>query len=273
MAKSPIEYFEEQIWEASPEGFDEGFDFSEAEKRFLEKYIGLLSDDAEHKGFMKNFDASTLPDISESHSPQMSDMLVACGCKALLDEAKAREEKECKLAQELEKTQCPSKSSWDTKLQKDEESALMRLNVEGQSVVLPALAVIELMRATKPTIVPMMSSAAVGLVNVRQRVTPLVMISKLMKPESLEQQVDENTVQEEAIELPPYIAICQSQGLQFGLYFDNLESMLSVKKEDMRWDLAQSFGVNETHISALCIQGKEILPLISLDRIVATILQ
>jgi len=237
MVKSPIEYFEEQVFEASPNDFV----LSAAEQRFLQKYVGL------------DYDMATiLPTASQIvEMPSLDAPLLA-----KLDEAKQEVAKDGK--------------AWDTYLQETAESLLMGFRLDGDVYALPALAVEEVIRDVKPVVLPMTSSAVLGVITFRSRVTPLICISQLLKGHG---QSGTNVLAAEGKNSKNLLAICRCQGLQFGLLIECVEAMYTVSRETLLWDLAATLGVDTTYIAALCVKESRIIPVLSLDNIVASILQ
>jgi len=236
MVKSPIEYFEEQVFELSPDCIE----LSAAERRFLQKYVGREYDLATI--LSKPSQIVALPSVDEPLVHALSE-----------------------LTQDVEK----STKVWDSYLQETAQSLLMGFHIDGDVYALPALAIEEVIRAVKPVAVPMMSTAVMGMITFRSRVTPLICISRLLGkhvvPCSDEPMADDKKTEN-------LLVICQCQGLQFGLFIECVEAMHTVSKESLVWDLAATLGVDTTYIAALCIRESRIIPVLSLDNIVASIL-
>jgi len=249
--KSPIEYFEEQVFEACPDCLE----LSAAELRFLQKYVGL------------DYDVATiLPTPSQIvEVPSLDEPLLQT-----LSESKQ---------------EAKGNKAWDSYLQETAQSLLMGFRLDGDVYALPALAVEEVIHDVRPVVLPMKSDAVLGVITFRSRVTPLICISRLLKGHgpscsdklapkklALEKLASDKPVAEDK-DSKNLLVICHCQGLQFGLLIECVEAMYTVSREALLWDLAATLGVDTTYIAALCVKESRIIPVLSLDNIVASILQ
>ena len=70
-----------------------------------------------------------------------------------------------------------------------------------------------------------------------------------------------------------FTIICRCQGLQLGVQIDSVRSMYRINQEDIQWNVEVELGINGDCIAGLFKLNDKLVPIISVERIVETMLQ
>ena len=112
-----------------------------------------------------------------------------------------------------------------------------------------------------PTRLPAAPHFVAGIVNLRGRVTPLVHLCDLLGSECNQKGEEQ------------FIVVCRRHGLQLGLIIDRVHTMYRTAQESVDWAIESHLGVSNDVISGLMKSGDKLIGIISVDRIVDSVLQ
>lgn len=152
--------------------------------------------------------------------------------------------------------------SYEATLREAPQVQLVGFNMDAQLFTIPTMLVQEVIRTMEPSRLPMTPSYVSGIINLRGRVTPMIRLRDLLgctpPPRG---QADRFTI------------ICRCQGLQLGVQIDSVRSMYRINQEDIQWNVEVELGVNGDCIAGLFKLDDKLVPIISVERIVETMLQ
>ena len=185
MSKTPEEYFQEQEFQAEPAVQEELF--TEAERAFIEKYVGLEEADILEKlGIDAPVETTAVPMPEPEPAPEPEPEYES----EYEPEEEPEEELEEPVSEVVSGEDTTPESSLDTapeeevplerKLQQQDELQLVSFFVGKYEYTMPIEAVQEVVRSIRPTQVPEAPEHLAGLVNLRGRVTPLVRLDELL---------------------------------------------------------------------------------------------
>ena len=184
MVKTPEEYFSALDLSAAPTVATAGL--TEAERAFVEKYVGL---DALDK----------LPSVAPQEAPQ-----------ALRKAAPAQTLRE--------------------RLQGEARVQMVSFFVEEQLFLLPVAGIQEVLRHIEVVKVPLAPAFVAGVINLRGRVTPLILLAGLL------------TLRGGAYTERSSIIICGTEMLQLGLIVDKVHTMHMVTQDKILWNVESKLG-------------------------------
>lgn len=150
----------------------------------------------------------------------------------------------------------------DELIRSEAELQLVSFYLAEQEFTVPIMAVQEVIRYMQPTRLPAAPSFVAGVVNLRGRVTPLVRTRELL-----------GTVGGKSGKQDGFIVVCRRHGLQLGLMIDAVHTMYRTAQEAIDWSLETRLGGNIEYISGLMKSGENLIGIISVDRIVDSVLQ
>jgi purine-binding chemotaxis protein CheW len=238
MVKTPEEYFQEQDFGTDSKVEDRRF--TDAERAFMQKYLGMDEQDVlQRMGREQEPDAvMTLapPQSAPTAEPatQGHDAQPASGL----------------LHEELE-----------DQLKTLEEVQMVSFYLGEQEFTVPIMAVQEVIRFMQPTKLPAAPRFIAGMVNLRGRVTPLVYLRDLLG--IVAREGDDGR----------FIVICKRKGLQVGLIIDRVHTMYRVPQRTIDWNIESRLGTSVDFVSGLMNSNERLVSIISVDRIVARVLQ
>ncbi len=231
MIRSPEEYFNAQDF--TPSASQE--EYTPAERLFMQKYLGVGEDKA--------------------------DVAKDLGLKA--EDAPApvsREEAEAAYAAVKEE-----EPPLETVLKGLPEAQMVGFFIGEQEFVVPTMAMQEVIRYTPPVRLPMAPPNVAGVINLRGKVTPVVILRKLLD------------VRNKPLEGDGFFIICRRRGLQLGFLIERVHTMYRVPQKDMDWAVESQLGINAEvdFISGIMKSedGSRLMGIISVDRIVEHILR
>ncbi len=240
--KTPEQYFEEQVFDPDQEKHGE---FSPAEKQFIEKYLD---------GQVKDTDITEVRPLEKDHQP-----------------VPFQESPEPKPGPEPE-TAAPALSPKDIKKQepvikdKDQlkshhEVQLVSFFMGKQEYALPIEKVKEVIKYIQPTKLPSAPHYLDGIINLRQRVTPIVRLASLLSPDK--EITGENR----------FIVVCHQDGLQVGLLVERIATMYRMPREDIEWNVESALAMGSGFVSALIKNRERIISILSIETIVNHLLK
>ncbi len=271
MNKTPEEFFQEQEFQAEPQEQEEGF--TEAERAFIEKYVGLEETDILEKlGIDAPAEATSVPIPELEPEPE----------SALEPEPEPAPEPapEPEIEAKAEEVVAPATGvelapeeevPLERELQQRDDIQLVSFYVGKHEYTLPIQAVQEVVRVVKPTQVPEAPPHMAGLVNLRGRVTPVIRMDVLLGVERDKDAVDREAAGET---VDKFIIVCRKKGLQVGLLVREVATMYRVPQERIEWNIESKIGGNIEFVTALMRRGDDTLVgILSMDRIVEKLLK
>ena len=235
MNKSPEEYFQEQNFSTDMPPQVKSGEFTDAERAFMEKYMGIEA-------------AGTLKKIGiEAPSP---------AAQPSEGEGSTRQIQQQKAADASR----PQEEPLEDVLKRASELLLVGFFLGRQEFVVPTLAVQEVIRYSTPAKLPMAPSFIAGVINLRGKVTPLVRLRDLLGVSGERQQEDQ------------FIIVCRRRGLQLGLMIERVHTMYRVEQKDIDWAVEAHLG-SVDFISGLLKLRDELIGIVSVDTIVQTVIR
>lgn len=246
--KSPEEYFQQQVFSADIPPDAKPGEFTEAELAFMEKYMGV---DA----------PSTLKKIGleaprPESAPVQSAPAAASGTQQPQGAAAAI------VADELAEAAPPPparEEALDDVLKRESQLLMVGFFLGTQELVVPTLAVQEVIRHSAPAKLPTAPSFVAGVINLRGKVTPLIRLRDMLGVSS-ERNEDQ------------FIIVCRRHGLQLGLMIDRIRTMYRVSQSDIDWAVETHLG-SVDYISGLLKLRDELIGIVAVDAIVDTVIQ
>lgn len=230
--KTPEEYFEEQNFDQDEEAGQA--ELSVREKLFIDKFLGGQS--SEIKAALAD---EPLPE-SVLSCPQ-DDLQVS------------RDSPSQAVSQDKKTDQALSDRE---RLKSREEVQLVSFFMGKQEYALPIETVKEVIKYIKPTKLPAAPDYLEGVINLRQRVTPIVKLARLINPNKADQGEDR------------FIVVCHQDGLQVGLLVERIATMYRMPGEDIEWNVESALAMNSSFVSALIKNREKIISILSIDTIV-----
>ncbi|MGE4296865.1 MAG: chemotaxis protein CheW [Desulfovibrionaceae bacterium] len=151
--------------------------------------------------------------------------------------------------------------SLEEQLKVQPELQLVSFFVQGQEFTIPINVVQEVIRFQQPTRLPLAPAFIPGVINLRGRVTPLVSLRYFLHGKSGEAARDD------------FIIVCSRKGLQMGLVISTVHTMYRVRQDMIDWGIESTLGANAELVSGLLQSDDRLVGILSVDRIVDTILK
>ena len=228
MMRSPEEYFNAQDF--APTSSRE--EYTPAERLFMQKYLGVDNADV----------AKDLGVTAETPAP----------------ESRAAAEAAYAAAKEEE-------PALEVILKQEPEAQMVGFFIGEQEFVVPTMAMQEVIRYTPPVRLPMAPPNVAGVINLRGKVTPVVILRKLLD------------VRNKPLDGDGFFIICRRRGLQLGFLIERVHTMYRVPQKDMDWGVESQLGISAEvdFISGIMKSedGSRLMGIISVDRIVEHILR
>jgi purine-binding chemotaxis protein CheW len=130
-----------------------------------------------------------------------------------------------------------------------------------QEFTVPTIAVQEVIRYETPAKLPASPKFVAGVINLRGKMTPLVYLRDMLE------------ISQERKSEDRFIIVCRRKGLQFGLIIERVHTMYRVPQKDIDWGIEAHLGVNIDLISGLLKLNGNLVPIVSVDRIVDYVLE
>ena len=242
MLKSPMDYFAAQDFSVKPAIVGA---LTESEALFMRKYLGV--GDMPMPGFMPVPDGSLACDAPVVNSASV----LASGPAAV-------------------PVVVPAAPAVDASSNCDEELALraessiqfVGFGVGRQQYTLPTCMVQEVIRALPASQLPMVSPFVSGVINLRNRVVPLVRLEELLDVPGTDDEKKQ----------APFTIICRGRGMQVGLQISRVHNMYRIPQEQIQWNVESTLGVNGECITGIFLLDERIMPILSVQRIVDCVL-
>ena len=146
-------------------------------------------------------------------------------------------------------------------LREAESVQLVGFYVGQQLFALPTLAIQEVIRKEPIWVLPLAPRHVSGVINLRGHITPLIKLRELLDAPLADGREDAFTI------------ICRSQGMQFGIEIERLQSMYRIEQRELNWDAETSIGANVDFITGMFVYEEKIIPVVSVERIVESMLK
>ena len=228
MMRSPEEYFNAQDF--APTTSKE--EYTPAERLFMQKYLGVDNADVAKDLGLK------------SDAPAPSDRQAAEAAYAAVKE---------------------EEPALEILLKDMPEAQMVGFFIGEQEFVVPTLAMQEVIRYTPPVRLPLAPPNVAGVINLRGKVTPVVILRKLLD------------VRNKPLGGDGFFIICRRRGLQLGFLIERVHTMYRVPQKNMDWGVESQLGISAEvdFISGIMKSedGSRLMGIISVDRIVEHILR
>ena len=220
MNKSPEDYFQEQDFSADT---SEAGAFTPAEKAFMEKYMGLDGggEALDRIGISGSGPSETAPDQHAAMS-------------------------------ELEPL--------DDLLRHEAELQMVSFYLGSQEFTIPTMAVQEVIRSMPVARLPAAPPMVAGVINLRGRVTPLILLRDLLEVTAPRLGEDK------------FIVVCRRQGIQIGMIIERVHTMYRVRQQEIDWSIEGHLGINVDFIAGLLKLNEQLVGIVSVDRVIGSIL-
>lgn len=152
--------------------------------------------------------------------------------------------------------------SYEKKLRDEPQVQLVGFTMDEQLFTIPTMLVQEVIRTMAPSRLPMTSAYVAGIINLRGRVTPLIRLRDLL-----------GCALPRTGEPDRFTIICRCRGLQLGVQIDSVRSMYRIERDDIQWNVEAELGINGDCVAGLFKLDEKLVPIISVERIVETMLQ
>jgi purine-binding chemotaxis protein CheW len=133
--------------------------------------------------------------------------------------------------------------------------------IGGHEFTIPTVAVQEVIRATPLTKLPAAPDFVAGVINLRGKVTPLIHLRNVLEVQSPRLGEDK------------FIIVCRRQGIQVGMIIERVHTMYRVPQSDIDWSIEAHIGANVDFIAGLLKLQEKLVGIVSVDRVIASILK
>jgi purine-binding chemotaxis protein CheW len=232
--KTPEEYFAEHIVSPEPDAPGE---WTPEERLFLERYLGVEPGVGAAEQPMQN------PSTAESLQPRATGGEVR---KAPAVEGEA--------------VRAPGT---EERLKGQEVLQFVSFTILGQKYALPISEVQEVIRYVEPTRIPAAPAFIAGMINLRDRVTPLVLLEHLLSLRGRTKHSGEGR----------FIVVCRVGGLQVGLVIHAVSTMYRIPREDVEFNIESRLGIGSDVLTGLFKDGEKIIGIIAIERLVEKVLR
>ena len=230
MMRSPEEYFSAQDF--TPTASQE--DYTPAERLFMQKYMGVGED--------------------------KKDVAQDLGLKGAGPAPVSRAEAEAAYAAAKEE-----EPALEVVLKGLPEAQMVSFFIGEQEFVVPTMAMQEVIRYTPPVRLPMAPANVAGVINLRGKVTPVVILRKLLD------------VRNKPLDGDGFFIICRRRGLQLGFLVERIHTMYRVSQKNIDWGVESQLGISAEvdFISGIMKSedGARLMGILSVDRIIESILR
>jgi purine-binding chemotaxis protein CheW len=224
-------YFEQQV--SLPEEGDTAF--TEAERTFLERYLGADFKDALARGGLDR------PAAVESVSGPLVETVPGLGA---VPGATLEPDEDQGL---------------EARLRQARELKLVGFRVAGQDLAVPIAQVQEVLRAVPLTRLPAAPAHVLGITNLRGRVVPLLDMAGLLGLAG----DGENR----------FLIVCRRHDMLLGLMVEAIAAMHQVRGEDIEWAVEARIGVVADLIAGLLAVGETLVKILSVDSVFQKVLK
>jgi purine-binding chemotaxis protein CheW len=234
--KTPEQYFTDNILSPDPDGSKE---YTPEERIFLQKYLGM---EAEEQTQVEPIPEGRPAAATMAENP-------SCG-KAPAPARAPREESS-------------ETGSMEERLKREEILQFVSFTIFDQKYALPISEVQEVIRFVEPTKIPTAPPFIAGMINLRGRVTPLVLLEDLLSIRGAKKKRVSSR----------FIVVCRVGGLQVGLVIHSVSTMYRVGQGEVEWNIESRLGIGGEVLTGLFKDEEKIIGIIAIDRLVEKILR
>lgn len=131
----------------------------------------------------------------------------------------------------------------------------------SQEFTVPTVAVQEVIRSMPLAKLPAAPDFVAGVINLRGKVTPLIRLRDMLE------------VSVPRLGEDKFIIVCRRQGLQIGMIIERVHTMYRVPQADIDWGIEARIGTNVDFIAGLLKLRDQLVGIVSVDRIIASIIK
>lgn len=154
-----------------------------------------------------------------------------------------------------------SSENLDDMLRNSPELLMVGFFIGEQEFTLPTVAVQEVIRAMPLAKLPSAPEFVAGVINLRGKVTPLIHLRDVLEVQSPRRGEDK------------FIVVCRRQGFQIGMIIERVHTMYRVPQADIEWGIEAHMGINVDYVSGLLKLNDQLVGIVSVDRVIASILK
>lgn len=154
-----------------------------------------------------------------------------------------------------------AEESLDDMLRSSTELLMVGFFIGGQEFTIPTVAVQEVIRTMPLAKLPAAPRFVAGVINLRGKVTPLIHLRDVLEVASPREGEDK------------FIIVCRRQGIQVGMIIERVHTMYRVPQADIDWSIEAHIGANVDFVAGLLKLKEHLVGIVSVDRIIASILQ
>ncbi|MDR0827416.1 MAG: chemotaxis protein CheW [Desulfovibrio sp.] len=149
----------------------------------------------------------------------------------------------------------------DDMLRDSPELLMVGFFIGGQEFTIPAVAVQEVIRNEPVAKLPSAPEFVAGVINLRGRVTPLIHLRDVLEVASPRKGEDK------------FIIVCRRKGIQIGMIIERVHTMYKKLQADIDWSIEAHIGANVDFISGLLKVRDQLVGIVSVDKVIASILK
>lgn len=153
-----------------------------------------------------------------------------------------------------------SEAPLDQVLRASDELLMVGFFIGGQEFTIPTIAVQEVIRSLPLAKLPAAPPLVAGVINLRGKVTPLIRLRDVLEVSSAREQEDK------------FIIVCRRQGIQIGMIIERVHTMYRVPQADIDWSVESHIGANVDYVSGLLKLEDKLIGIVSVDNVIASIL-
>ena len=148
----------------------------------------------------------------------------------------------------------------DTLLREQPELLMVAFYLGSQEFTVPTCVVQEVIRTMPLAKLPSAPPHIAGVINLRGKVTPIIKLRDVLEVNSSREGEDK------------FIVVCRRQGIQIGMIIERIHTMYRIPQSDIDWTIEARLGINVEFIAGLLKLDEQLIGIISMDRIVESIL-
>ncbi len=145
-------------------------------------------------------------------------------------------------------------------LEQVDEIQLVSFSIGKEEYALPMDKVKEVIKYVQPTKLPSAPPFLEGMINLRNRTTPIIRLAALLCPGR--DNISENR----------FIVVCHHQGLQMGLLVERIATMYRMPKGDIECNVESALATGPGFIAALIKNREKIISILSIEAMVRHLL-
>lgn len=154
-----------------------------------------------------------------------------------------------------------AEESLDDMLRSAPEIQMVGFFLGSQEFTIPTVAVQEVIRTMPLAKLPAAPEFVAGVINLRGKVTPLIRLRDMLEVSA--PRLDEDK----------FIIICRRQGFQVGMIIERVHTMYRVPQSDIYWGIEAHIGINVDFIAGLLKLREQLVGIVSVDRVIASIIK